>query len=124
LNNIGNELNRMIVVESLTAGDEVTTAKDAGFARTPEVANRWFRTYRLALRPGEVTPKHRHLAPIALVQVSNGRAVASGGKRFETFALTEPGNFACFEVGDRHEVRNVGDVAVELVEVELRRPSQ
>jgi quercetin dioxygenase-like cupin family protein len=121
LNNIGSGLNRMIVVENRTTGDETATEVNSGFAGKAEKANRWFRAYRLILAKGEATGQHRHTAPVALIQASNGHALGAGAKKFE---LTTPGNVAWFDAGEVHEIRNQGDAPIELVEIEVRRPKQ
>jgi mannose-6-phosphate isomerase-like protein (cupin superfamily) len=37
-----------------------------------------------------------------------------------TWAFTEPGQWAFFDAGARHVVRNTGEGPLELIEVELR----
>lgn len=119
LQNIGDGLFRAIVVINETQGDDVATVEAAGFSGTPELTNRWFRAYRFALAPGESTPTHRHKAPVAIVQASDGRGLGTGAMKFE---FNEPGQWAFFDAGDVHTLRNTGADRVELVEVELRRP--
>jgi mannose-6-phosphate isomerase-like protein (cupin superfamily) len=120
LENIGDRLTRSIVVLNETRGDESgTTAETAGFKWKAELINRWFRAYRQTLASGTSAGPHRHHAPVVLVQTSVGRGLASGAARFE---LNEPGQWAFFDAGDTHEIRNTGDVPLEVVEVELRQP--
>jgi quercetin dioxygenase-like cupin family protein len=111
----------MIVVENRTTGEETATEVNSGFAGKAEKANRWFRAYRLILVKGEATGQHRHTAPVALIQASNGHALGTGAKKFE---LTAPGNLAWFDAGEVHEIRNQGDAPIEVVEIEVRRPKQ
>ena len=119
LENIGEGLFRAMVVINETAGDEATTEEAAGFSGKPELTNRWFRAYRFALGPGESTPKHRHTAPVAIFQASSGRGgTGIGGMKFE---FNDPGQWAFFDAGDAHEIRNGGDARMEFVEVEVRR---
>jgi mannose-6-phosphate isomerase-like protein (cupin superfamily) len=40
-----------------------------------------------------------------------------------TFELGEHGRWAWFDAGKVHEIRNVGNVPLELVEVEVRHPA-
>jgi hypothetical protein len=54
---------------------------------------------------------------VVIVQVTEGRAVGEGARRYD---LTEAGQYY-FEAGDEHEVRNAGGTPVELVEVEVRQ---
>jgi quercetin dioxygenase-like cupin family protein len=115
LENIGEGL----VVINETAGDEATTQEAAGFAGKPELTNRFFRAYRFALAPGESTPKHRHTAPVAVFQASAGRGgVGIGGMKFE---FNNPGQWAFFDAGDPHEIKNAGNAGMEFVEVEIRQ---
>jgi hypothetical protein len=39
------------------------------------------------------------------------------------FELNEPGQWAFFDASDAHEIKNTGDVQLQFVEVEMRRPS-
>ena len=119
LQNVGDRLVRAIVVINETAGEEATPEQAAGFETKAELVNRWFRAYRQALAPGESTPPHRHKAPVAIVQTSEGHGRAVGAMKFE---LNEPGQWSFFDAGDAHEIRNTGDARVEFVEVELRQP--
>ena len=119
LENIGEGLFRAMVVINETAGDEATTQEAAGFSGKPELTNRWFRAYRLALAPGESTPMHRHTAPVAVFQASSGRGgLGIGAMKFE---FNDPGQWAFFDAGDAHEIKNAGQAGMEFVEVEVRR---
>jgi quercetin dioxygenase-like cupin family protein len=119
LENIGESLFRAMVVINETAGDDATTQEAAGFSGKPELTNRWFRAYRFALAPGEATPKHRHTAPVAVFQASSGRGgLGIGGMKFE---FNDPGQWAFFDAGDAHEIKNAGEARMEFVEVEVRR---
>jgi quercetin dioxygenase-like cupin family protein len=117
--NVGNALFRAICVINESAGNEALTTMEAGFSGEAEVVNRWFRSYRLALEPGEATPTHRHATPAVVVQIAEGRLLAAGPMKWE---LNEPGRWAWFGAGDAHTIRNASDTRVELVEVEVRVP--
>jgi quercetin dioxygenase-like cupin family protein len=117
LQNIGDGLFRAMVVVNETPGDEVTTEAAAGFDARPELTNRWFRAYRLVLEPGQKTAAHVHKAPVAMFQATAGKALGAGAMTWE---FNEPGQWAFFDAGDRHDVRNAGDGRVELIEVEVR----
>ena len=73
---------------------------------------------RVALAPGEKTPAHQHKAPVVVLQDSLGKGVASGPMSFE---LNEPGQWAFFDTGGRHEIANRGTERLEVIEVEVRR---
>lgn len=49
VNNVGDTLFRLIGVINKSAGNEAATDQGAGFAGTPELLNRWFGAYRVAL---------------------------------------------------------------------------
>jgi quercetin dioxygenase-like cupin family protein len=117
IQNVGTGLYRaMGVINETKGGDE--TEQAAGFASKPESSNRWFRVYRVALGPGEKTAMHEHTAPVVILQDTAGKALASGGMRFE---FNEPGQWGFYDAGSRHEISNAGDARVELIEVEVRR---
>jgi mannose-6-phosphate isomerase-like protein (cupin superfamily) len=117
---MGDRLTRSIVVLNETKGDESqTTAETAGFMWKAELINRWFRAYRQTLPAGTSAEPHRHQVPAVLVQTSVGRGLATGAARFE---LNEAGQWAFFDAGDTHDIRNTGNVPLEVVEVELRQP--
>jgi mannose-6-phosphate isomerase-like protein (cupin superfamily) len=108
----------MVVVNETAGGDESVTEEAAGFTGKPLTSNRWFRTYRIALAPGEKTAAHQHKAPVVILQDTTGKGVGTGAVKFE---FNEPGQWAFFDTGDRHEVANTGSERLELIEVELRR---
>jgi mannose-6-phosphate isomerase-like protein (cupin superfamily) len=118
LENTGTAVIRAIVVVNETPGDETMSEEAAGFATKPELTNRWFRAYRIALGPGETTASHRHRAPVAIVQATAGTGIGAGTMTFE---LNEPGQWAFFDAEAGHEVRNTGEGRVEFIEVEVRR---
>ena len=122
ITNAGDRLYRFMVVTNASAGDEGATASSvgAGFPGKPELANRWFRAYRVTLAPGQITEPHRHSTEAVIVQTSEGHALAVGPMTFE---LNEQGRWAWFDSDHVHEIRNVGQVPVEFVEVEVRRPA-
>ena len=109
-----------MVVTNASAGDESATESSAGFPGKPELSNRWFRSYRILLAPGQATESHRHTTESVIFQISDGKALAVGPMTFE---LSEPGRWAWFDSGKGHEIRNVGTTPVEFIEVEVRKPA-
>ena len=91
-----------LVVVNQTKGTDATTPKDAGFEGMPELTNNWFRAYRFSLPPGQ-TGTHTHKTPAFLAQTSDGTAVAQGAR---LRALNELGDWAFFDAGTAHEIRN------------------
>ena len=121
ITNAGTGLFRFMVVTNASPGDERdATPTETGFAGTPELTNRWFRSYRIKLAPGESTPSHRHSEESVIIQISDGKARAVGPMTWE---LGESGRWAWFDGGTTHQIRNVGTVPFEALEVEVRRPA-
>lgn len=116
--NTGTGIVHALVVVNQTKGTDATTPKDAGFEGTPELTNNWFRAYRFALPPGQ-SGTHTHKVPAFLVQTSDGTAVTQGGRMR---ALNQVGDWAFFDAGVAHEMRNTSTATVEFVEVEVRQP--
>lgn len=118
IQNVGTNLYRALGVINETEGDDTTSTEDAGFTMKPESSNRWFRVYRIALAPGEKSPAHQHTSPVVVLQDTAGTGTAAGAMTFE---LNDPGQWAYFDAGDRHEIANVGTGRLEVIEVEVRR---
>jgi uncharacterized protein (DUF885 family)/quercetin dioxygenase-like cupin family protein len=116
ISNGGDRLFRFMVVANAAPGDD--TDADHGFQGKAELANRWFRAYRITLAPGQSTPPHKHSSESVIVQVSDGQGLASGPMTWE---LGEQGRWAWFDAGAAHEIRNVGSVPLEVIEVDVRR---
>lgn len=108
-----------MVVINETTGEEATSETAAGFQAKPELTNRWFRAYRVVLEPGQKTDPHVHRAPVVLIQATGGKAQGAGAMKWD---FNEPAQWAFFDAGDRHEIRNAGGARIELIEVEVRRP--
>ena len=118
IHNNGTSLYRALgVINETQGGDESVTEEAAGFSGKAEMSNRWFRIHRVALAPGEKTA-HQHKAPVVVLQDSTGKGTASGPMAFE---LSEPGSWAFFDSGARHEIANSGAERLEVIEVEIRR---
>ena len=118
--NIGTGPVHALVVVNQTKGTDATTPKDAGFEGAPELTNGWFRVYRFALPAGQAGT-HTHKTPAFLVQTSEGTAVTQGGRMR---ALNEAGDWAFFDAGVSHEMRNTSTGSVEFVEIEVRQPTR
>ena len=119
IHNNGTGLYRALgVINETQGGDESVTEEAAGFSGKAEMSNRWFRIHRVALAPGEKAPMHQHKAPVVVLQDTAGKGIASGPMMFE---FNEPGSWAFFDSGARHEIANTGTERLELIEVEIRR---
>ena len=121
LENVGDGLFRAMVVVNETAGNEASSVEAAGFDAEPELTNPWFRSYRVTLEPGAATATHRHETPVVIFQATEGTGMASGPMSFE---FNEPGQWAYYDTGAEHTIRNVGDGAIELLEIEVRLADQ
>jgi hypothetical protein len=118
ISNVGTGIVHALVVVNQTRGTDATTPKDEGFEGTPELTNGWFRAYRFALPPGQ-SGTHTHKTPAFLVQTSPGTAVTQGAR---LRAFNDVGDWAFFDAGVAHEMRNTSTATVEFVEVEVRQP--
>lgn len=105
------------MINETPGGDESVTEEAAGFTGKAEMTNKWFRIHRVALAPGEKA-SHQHKAPVVVLQDSEGKGIAAGPMNFE---LNEPGGWAFFDTGVRHEISNTGTARLEVIEVEVRR---
>jgi len=118
IQNVGNGLYRAIgVINETAGGDETVTEAAAGFNDKAEMSNKWFRIHRIALAPGEKTSAHQHKAAVVVLQDTAGKGIATGPMAFE---LNEPGQWAFFDTGVSHEIRNTGTEKMEVIEVEVR----
>ncbi len=75
---------------------------------------------RTASRSPLASPRqsHKHSTESVIVQISEGRGLAAGPMTWE---LGEPGRWAWFDGGAAHEIKNVGTVPLEVIEVDVRR---
>jgi mannose-6-phosphate isomerase-like protein (cupin superfamily) len=118
IENIGTGLFRAMVVVNETRGDDATPVEAAGFAGMPELANNWFRSYRITLAPGERTPAHKHREPVVIFQATDGKGAAAGPMKFD---LNEPGQWAFYDADVEHSVQNLGAAPLDLLEIEVRK---
>jgi quercetin dioxygenase-like cupin family protein len=117
IENRGDGLFSAMVVVNETAGDDTKSIADAGFDSEPELTNAWFRSYRITLAPGERTNAHEHTTPVVIFQAIAGKAKAEGPMDFE---LNRPGQWAFYDAGVGHGIENLGEAAIELLEIEVR----
>jgi quercetin dioxygenase-like cupin family protein len=117
IENVGEGLFSAMVVVNETSGDDTTSVADAGFALEPELTNNWFRSYRVTLEPGKNTDAHEHKTPVVIFQAIAGKALADGPMDFE---FNRPGQWAFYDAGVEHSIKNLGDAAIELLEIEVR----
>ena len=115
--NLGTGLFHAMVVINETAGDPDDTVASTGFTGEPELTNRWFRSYRVTLAPGETMAAHRHETPVVILQATAGTGRSDGPMPFEFNKL---GQWGFYDKGVEHSLRNSGDAALEWLEVEVR----
>lgn len=115
VNNVGDNLFRLIAIGNLSGGTNSNVDDVAGFTLTPELLNRYYRAYRLSLVPGQATAPHSHAWPVVVVQQTAG-AVGTD----QTDKVTRlPGQYMVHESGP-HQVKNVGASNVDVIEIEVR----
>jgi quercetin dioxygenase-like cupin family protein len=117
IENRGDGLFSAMVVVNETAGDDTKSVADAGFDSEPELTNAWFRSYRVTLAPGQKSGAHEHTTPVVIFQAIAGKAEADGPMDFE---FNRPGQWAFYDAGVAHTIENLGDAAIELLEIEVR----
>jgi hypothetical protein len=117
VNNVGDGLFRLIAIVNRTSGTTTENDDVSGLTGKPEVANRYYRAYRVDLPAGQATTSHAHAVPIVIVQQTSGRAMVEGSTKAE---LREPGAFALHTGPGAHRVKNAGTGAVTVIEIELR----
>jgi oxalate decarboxylase/phosphoglucose isomerase-like protein (cupin superfamily) len=118
IENRGDGLFSAMVVVNETLGDGTISVANAGFDSEPELTNDWFRSYRLTLGAGVTTEAHEHATPVVIFQAIAGKAMANGPMDFE---FNRPGQWAFYDAGVGHTIENLGDAAIELLEIEVRR---
>lgn len=117
VNNVGTGLFRLIAISNLSKGSDADTDDLSGLSAKPEVLNRYYRAHRVRLAPSQSTASHRHVGPVVVVLQTQGRIGVDGSTDAE---VTEPGTFAFHDGSGMHQVKNLGEAAVEVIEVELR----
>lgn len=115
VNNIGDNLFRLISVANLSAGTTNNNDDVSGIRQPPELVNRHYRAYRVGLAPAEVTTLHQHAWPVVVVQQSGGAVGQDGTDKVTRM----PGQYIVHESG-MHQLKNAGDKPVEFIEIEVR----
>ncbi len=78
------------------------------------------RALRRILAPGESTVMHVHASRAVGVPVTTGRLEISDPKGVSKVIETKLGAVQWIEPGTTHQLKNVGDAPIEIVDVELR----
>lgn len=119
--NEGPHLFRIIAIAHYGEGEEaVESGRPDGVEKEPQLENRWFRSYRFELAPGEVTPVHRHRNPVVIVQATEGKAEVLREDGFGS-QLHGLGEWAWREARGTYRLRNAGDEPVAVVVNEARK---
>jgi quercetin dioxygenase-like cupin family protein len=120
VSNAGPDLFRIIALAHYGDGeDEEANTRPEGLTVEPQVENRWFRSYRLELAPGEETPIHRHQKPALIVLVTDGRAEVSKENGFGA-ELVKMGDWTWRQPGSPYTIRNAGTTPISVVVNEAR----
>jgi quercetin dioxygenase-like cupin family protein len=115
VNNVGDSVFRLIAIGNLSQGTDATTDDLAGFADRPELLNRYYRAYRIALPAGNATTTHSHSWPVVIVQQTAGAVGMEGTDK----VTRQAGQYIVHERGP-HLLKNASDKPVELIEIEVR----
>jgi len=92
----------------------------SGMSEDPQVENRWFRSYRLELQPGESTQLLTHQNPVAII-LADGDLLHVTREDGITKELDKPGDWAWRAAGSGYQISNVGDTPCAVVVNESRR---
>lgn len=94
--------------------------RPSGLDAEPDIENRWFRSYRLILEPGESTVLQTHSNPTAII-LADGDVLHVTRSDGITHELVDPGDWAWREAGSAFVVSNEGDASSIVVINEARR---
>lgn len=92
----------------------------SGLNEEPQIENRWFRSYRLELQPGESTQLLTHQNPVAII-LGEGELLHVTRADGITNELDRPGDWAWRAAGSGYQVSNMGDVPCAVLINESRR---
>lgn len=121
ISNPGPGLLRIIAMTNLTPRkDPLTADRPTGMPGEPTIENAWFRSYRIALAPGEESATLSLQNPSVVVQVTDGKLHVSRADGI-TAELDEMAKWTWRDANSAYQIRNVGSVPVELVVNEARR---
>lgn len=118
--NDGTDLFRILAVAHYGPGVSDSGDLPAGVDASPRLENRWFRSYRFELAPGEETSVHRHRNPVLVVRATEGRAEVLRDDGFGT-RLDGLRRWAWLDPGVSYRLHNPGDSTVAVVVNEARR---
>ena len=94
----------------------------SGLSEEPQIENRWFRSYRLELQPGESTQLLTHQNPVAII-LGDGELLHVTREDGITNELDKPGDWAWRTAGSGYQVSNMGDVPCAVLINESSRRS-
>tara|TARA_B100000686_G_scaffold317999_1_gene367257 strand:- start:39 stop:743 length:705 start_codon:yes stop_codon:yes gene_type:complete len=109
------------IIAFVNGGDGVTGTSDApsGIKTTPDIENRWFRSYRLELGPGEQTNLQTHNNHTVVVQGSAGLVHITREDGL-TRELDSAGDWEWRKPGSSFLVKNMGSSTVVVAINEAR----
>ena len=99
---------------------ELTKGRPTGLEGEPALENLWFRSYRLKLAPGEMSPMQTHENPSVVVQVTDGLSHVTRTDGI-TAELTGMGSWAWRDANSPYQIHNGGSAEIEVVINEARR---
>lgn len=120
ISNAGPGLVRILALTTYYAGIEGDEDAPEGMTVEPDVENRWFRSYRVTVGPGEETPLQTHYQPTFVIMATPGKAHITRDDGI-TAELRAIGDWTYREEGASFAIRNTGAVAFDLIINEARR---
>lgn len=121
VNNAGPGLFRIMALTNYgPPQDDPMSDRPSGLSEEPQLENEWFRSYRLELGPGEMTPQQSHENPTVVIQVSDGLTHVTR-EDGPTAELDDMGDWAWRDEGSSFMIHNMGTEPVSVVVNEARR---
>ena len=120
VSNPGPGLFRIMALTNYGPGVEENNDRPQGVDGSADLENKWFRSYRVALAPGEETSIQTHQNSSVIIQTRPGKVHVSREDGV-TAELSDMGDWAWREANAAFKISNPGNSSVEVVINEARR---
>ncbi|MDX1490309.1 MAG: hypothetical protein R3332_03420 [Pseudohongiellaceae bacterium] len=100
--------------------EELTAGRPTGLEGEPALENPWFRSYRMTLKPDEMTPPQNHENPTVVVQVTEGISHVTREDGI-TAEFTGMGSWTWRDANSPFQIHNASSHDIEVVINEARR---
>jgi quercetin dioxygenase-like cupin family protein len=120
VSNPGPGLFRIMALTNYGNGVEMDNDQPQGVGSPADVENKWFRSYRIELAPGEESSIQSHQNPSVIIQTRQGKVYVSREDGI-TVELSAMGDWAWRDANSAFKLTNPGNASVEVVINEARR---